>query len=390
MSYRSWDEPKYQSFSNQKRDWNSFSDSGTKTYLERDMLVSRKQGHNSSISSPRVNGKLVLKTNPHSFESVTTSHTPTGWKWVKDNYWYFPPDYPYFSYSMRSGFHDLIPELRHGVVDSPSYQQASLAFYNDAANLKVSLAVALRERQQTINMIGDRAMQIVRAIRLMKKGKLTQAASALGSPKKPRNLRQPFADQWLEYHYGWVPLYHDIYGAMIATVDRPLISPYKITRSYSESGKTVGPRGESLWSYRDLVTAKGMLLVNDPAVVKANELGLVNPALVAWELVPYSFVIDWFIPVGDWIASHSALAGLTLADTSVTTTKWRTSEYTDNYSSTPENGKTWSIQPGNVIQKIKTKSRSKGVLSKPDLRLETGLSLNRALSAISLLSQLKS
>lgn len=42
-------------------------------------------------------------------------------------------------------------------------------------------------------------------------------------------------------------------------------------------------------------------------------LGLMDPELVAWELVPFSFVIDWFAPVGSWLEARafaSSLKGL--------------------------------------------------------------------------------
>lgn len=39
-------------------------------------------------------------------------------------------------------------------------------------------------------------------------------------------------------------------------------------------------------------------------------LGLTNPELVAWELVPYSFVADWFIPLGDWMAARALVQRL--------------------------------------------------------------------------------
>jgi hypothetical protein len=43
--------------------------------------------------------------------------------------------------------------------------------------------------------------------------------------------------------------------------------------------------------------------------------GISNPALVAWELVPFSFVADWFVPVGDWLKQLDALLGLTVEGT---------------------------------------------------------------------------
>jgi hypothetical protein len=38
-------------------------------------------------------------------------------------------------------------------------------------------------------------------------------------------------------------------------------------------------------------------------------LGIFNPLLIGWELVPFSFVVDWFIPVGSYLEGIDALLG---------------------------------------------------------------------------------
>jgi hypothetical protein len=47
-------------------------------------------------------------------------------------------------------------------------------------------------------------------------------------------------------------------------------------------------------------------------------VGLLNPATVAWELVPYSFIADWFVPVGDYLTGLTADCGLVFKGGSVT------------------------------------------------------------------------
>jgi hypothetical protein len=39
-------------------------------------------------------------------------------------------------------------------------------------------------------------------------------------------------------------------------------------------------------------------------------LGLTNPLAIAWELVPFSFVLDWLVPVGTWLQSLDATLGV--------------------------------------------------------------------------------
>lgn len=41
----------------------------------------------------------------------------------------------------------------------------------------------------------------------------------------------------------------------------------------------------------------------------ASELGLLNPFELAWELLPGSFIADWFIPVGDFLSQLDADLG---------------------------------------------------------------------------------
>lgn len=44
--------------------------------------------------------------------------------------------------------------------------------------------------------------------------------------------------------------------------------------------------------------------------IDARRIEFGNPLEIAWELVPFSFVIDWFIPIGDWLGSLDALKGV--------------------------------------------------------------------------------
>jgi len=50
--------------------------------------------------------------------------------------------------------------------------------------------------------------------------------------------------------------------------------------------------------------------VDDTRLANLDDWGITNPALLAWELVPYSFVVDWFYPVGDWLSQVGYSLGL--------------------------------------------------------------------------------
>lgn len=52
-------------------------------------------------------------------------------------------------------------------------------------------------------------------------------------------------------------------------------------------------------------------------------LGFTNPAAVLWEATPFSFVVDWFLPIGDYLKTldGSTLNGLLLCKDFCTTVK---------------------------------------------------------------------
>lgn len=66
--------------------------------------------------------------------------------------------------------------------------------------------------------------------------------------------------------------------------------------------------------------------------------GLANPVEAAWELVPFSFIVDWFLTVGDTLAAWTPDYGLTALASwyVVTDTCYRTAAYTRTWGTMPE------------------------------------------------------
>jgi hypothetical protein len=78
-----------------------------------------------------------------------------------------------------------------------------------------------------------------------------------------------------------------------------------------------------------------------------SEGGITNPALVAWELLPWSFVVDWFLPIGNFISSWDAVAGLQYQK-GAKTTCW------ENFQDGTKAGRTLTLNNGQTI--LKTES----------------------------------
>jgi hypothetical protein len=120
------------------------------------------------------------------------------------------------------------------------------------------------------------------------------------------------ANSWLEWYYGWRQLISDING--IAKTASKLRNPSSIvfkkkTDSWSDSNSTilpgvVYPNGENydLQFFTDYrVDCSGSY----SAVMDYGRSFYLSPVTV-WELIPYSFVVDWFISIGQSIQAGLA------------------------------------------------------------------------------------
>nr|URG15130.1 MAG: maturation protein [Leviviridae sp.] len=181
----------------------------------------------------------------------------------------------------------------------------------------VNLGVAFAERNKTAQLVGDTSVQLAKAMMALRRRDWKQAARELGlnNPREPRG--KSVVNRWLELQYGWKPLLSDVYGSVDALSRRPP-SDWMVTGKGSDSDKTTSSKevGGSAWSRSNgyLTVEKGCFVridaspTNDPLLIAAS-LGITNPAVIAWELVPFSFVVDWMLPIGSYLDSLDAMLG---------------------------------------------------------------------------------
>ncbi len=203
------------------------------------------------------------------------------------------------------------------------FDQTTLKLLGDVADMKTNLGVMYAEARKTSDLILSSAHRIYDAYASFRRGNFRRAANDL-------NIRKPrFHKNWLEYKYGWMPLLQDVklsaeFFAQQTLGGRP--PRFSVQRKGSETtewsktttyapayggGSTSGTWTESLLG-KYTCRQKLMCEVVNPRFNQLMQLGLTNPALIAWELVPYSFVFDWFYSVGDWLTGLTALQGVTV------------------------------------------------------------------------------
>lgn len=192
----------------------------------------------------------------------------------------------------------------------------------------INLAQAFAERQQTVDLLYTAADTILNSVRALKKGNVRHFKKMLEHYTPGRALREgnkatrKMANRWLENAYGWTPAMADFHGATEALSkagDDPkgrfiTVNARSTERGVSSrTGTFFGPM--SFVDYEAQRCSVTLIYeLDNPLLVSLSSLGLTNPAYLAWELVPFSFVVDWALPVGDWLSSLDAAVGYRFYD----------------------------------------------------------------------------
>lgn len=188
-----------------------------------------------------------------------------------------------------------------------------------ARDQKVNLSLIYAEAAKTSDLIFDRLVRLARGYELARKGQFKSAANAMGA--RPGRKGKGTANSWLELQYGWMPLLVDIQGAYEETARRVAESAlrFRVVAQQRDVSKTVVKRtwdsNFALEERREETierTSKVVLWyeVQNPALLAASQVGLINPLEIAWEVTPFSFLVDWVVPIGDFFGALTAATGL--------------------------------------------------------------------------------
>jgi len=127
----------------------------------------------------------------------------------------------------------------------------------------------------------------------------------------PRNI----GNKWLEYTYGIKPLVSSLFGVADELVRANINNVRTFTGSYTYRpgmndlpplvidgffNEPAGARISKSGVLKESVRLKIRLDVTDPTV-QLLRWGTLSPLAVAWELMPYSFVVDWAYNIGSYL-----------------------------------------------------------------------------------------
>ena len=210
----------------------------------------------------------------------------------------------------------VVPSLPFGLI-SEAEQKALLKLnYHD-----FNLGTFLAEARQTIMMVGKHARRISFDVEQWRRlnPKLWPVVKAYQRGNLKCHLWSKIPSSWLELQYGWTPLMSDIWAASVwlsrHRQDKPLFHVKSKTTDTDVGSILFTPPGSTASRAVQNYDIKHEVWVNlwfklrNPSIAELASLGLLNPAAIVWEKTIYSFVVDWFVPVGNWLESLTADLG---------------------------------------------------------------------------------
>lgn len=262
-----------------------------------------------------------------------------------------------------------------------------------------ALGISLATWKQSHSMISSRMRGVMRIAKNLHKPPKprppfrtirTKKGRVIRVPNRPRLNRRGVehgssADLFLEGIFGWLPLVTDAYAAAQQLAEDVPIGwirgrgSCEGSRNYTTDTHRL--TALSTWRCTQSLRIEGV----NPNAYLLNQLGLINPATIAWDLVPWSFVVGWFGNFQAIISSLTDLYGISTRHPSVT--------WTERYIDTEWKANTYpKSHPGYAFSdktlQTRYKSRSVGGLATPSFVLRMPkASMTRSLISIALATQ---
>jgi hypothetical protein len=258
----------------------------------------------------------------------------------------------------------------------------------------MTLGETMGEAKSSFKMIAKNATALYNMFKKLKHGDIRGAARAVGlKPKKLKNIASDASNRYLELIFGWRPLVEEVYKG-IEVIHKGLRSSTKTgyITGYAASSFTL--TREPLYADKYGKTTKfnskfgchakyNYSFTHPSSLYEMNQLGILNPVSLVWNLTGSSFVYDWFLPIGNYLDAFSSTIGLTFEDAYYST-------FTDHHVvASPVPYKKFAYTAINGVDQHKVVTRRTVVSNStpfvPTMQLPSGIS--KATTAVALLTQ---
>lgn len=201
------------------------------------------------------------------------------------------PASPYYSVgdpSTAAELDDLVEGAKEDVVSK----------LNSSYDPLTELA-ELRETLETLHSLVRAAISPIRSYREW----------LASNHRSGKSVSRETASKWLEYRYAIMPLVYSIHDVVETYKRNKLV--YHTERSVRNFQKSItSASGTGSQFYETLtqssrITAVGKRKPSENSTLRLIDDLSINPFKTAWEIIPFSFVVDWFVNVGSFIEAQT-------------------------------------------------------------------------------------
>lgn len=217
-----------------------------------------------------------------------------------------------------------------------TYNAAYARFRGKVYEGSASLGVTMASAKQSADMIRTRYNQLT-----SKAAAAEALISIFGNLSRKEKIKRA-SGLHLEIIFGWTPLLEDVYAATNTLIQKG-VPPVHVSASHSSLiAKKESVRDSGGWLSYQLedqgvlkVKIGAQIVIDNPNLWLAERAGLLNPATVAWDLVPWSFVVNMFMNTGQLVQSLTDFSGLSVTNSYTSTTLKATRGISTSYRPPP-------------------------------------------------------
>lgn len=236
-------------------------------------------------------------------------------------------------------------------LESTSYARLRGRLYKGSAALGVTLASYKQSREMIVQHYHRINNKIETAARILGRVGNNRRAAARAA-----------AGTHLEFIFGVVPIYSDVVAVLTTLAQQAdsltyVRGAHKVVIDSKEVSRWAGVTTTNVVKGHARMTQACGVRIANPNRWLLERAGLLNPATVAWDVVPWSFLVNMFVNVNALVQQFTDFAGLEFDNITVTRHA-RYTQYTEAWTPTFQSS---------IGFEVDYKSRAVGSLARPSM-----------------------